>query len=134
MKGITGLSHIALMVRNVNLMIDFYREFAGMEVIHHRVDEGIHVVWLRLPDPSGLIIVMIEDKSIEAGKVQRMNHFGFDAASREAVDQIADKGEKMGILKQAAIDGGKILGYLCLIEDPDGNLLEFAYGQMRTEN
>lgn len=134
MPDITGLSHIALIVRDINKMIDFYREFTGMNVIHNRNDEGVNVAWLRLPEPSSLIIVMIEDKNFEITKLQRMNHFGFDAASREVVDELAKKGEKLGILIQPAVDGGKILGYLCLVEDPDGNYLEFAYGQMRTEN
>jgi lactoylglutathione lyase len=133
MAHIAGLSHIALIVRDVHKMIGFYQEFAGMEVIHHRNDDGVNVAWLRLPERESLIIVMIEDINLEIKKYQRMNHFGFDAVSREAVDELAKKAERLGVLKQPALDGGKILGYLCMVEDPDGNNLEFAYGQMRTD-
>jgi catechol 2,3-dioxygenase-like lactoylglutathione lyase family enzyme len=134
MPNISGLSHIALIVRDIHKMIDFYREFAGMEVIHDRIDDGINVAWLRLPEASSLVIVMIEDKNLEVNTSQRMNHFGFDAVSKEAVDLLAKKGEEWGVLVQPAVDGGKILGYLCLVKDPDGNQLEFAYGQMRTSH
>ncbi len=134
MAKITGLSHIALIVKDIEKMIEFYQDFAGMEVIHHRVDEGINVVWIRLPKPEALIIVMIEDKNLLLNTFQRMNHFGFDVYSKEDVDRISQKAEKLGILKQPAFNGGKILGYLCLVEDPDGNQAEFAYGQMRTDN
>lgn len=133
MSNVSAFSHIALMVTDVDKMIDFYSEFAEMEVIHKRVDDGIKVVWLRLPEPKSLTIVMIEDKNITTHTVQRVNHFGLDASSKEVVDQISEKAKQMKVLKYPAQDGGKILGYFCIVEDPDGNQLEFAYGQMRTD-
>lgn len=131
--NVSGLSHTALIVRNVDVMADFYQEFAEMHIIHRRNDEGVKVIWLRLPDPKSLTIVMIEDPNLEVGSYQRMNHFGFDAKSKEAVDRISDKAVKAGIAVYPAFDGGTVLGYMCMIKDPDGNQLEFAYGQMRVE-
>ena len=128
---VSGLSHIALIVKDIEKMISFYQEFTEMQVTHKRTDEEVKVVWLRLPDPQSLTIVMIENPSLNTQSYQRMNHFGFDAVSREAVNKIAQKAQKMGVLKYPATDGGIILGYFCMITDPDGNQLEFAYGQMR---
>lgn len=133
--GINRLSHIALMVKDIDLMVDFYIEFANMSIIHSRIDEGIKVVWLRLGDnPESLTIVMIEsdNEQINNKSYQRVNHFGFDALNKESVDKISDKAKNKGCLKYPAQDGGRILGYFCMIEDPNGNQLEFAYGQMRT--
>lgn len=130
-KNVSALSHIAIIVKNIDKMIEFYQQFTEMELIHHRVDEDVKVIWLRLPDPNSLTIVMIENDNLTTHSYQRMNHLGFDAVSREAVDNISAKAQQKGILKYPASDGGKILGYFCIIEDPDGNQLEFAYGQMR---
>ena len=132
--NITNLSHIALMSRDVAKIVSFYQDFAEMELIHRRVDDGINVAWLKMPDTNGLIIVVIENKNIELNTFQRVNHFGFDAKSKEIVDSISRKAQMLNCLIYPAFDGGEILGYMCLIADPDGNQLEFAYGQMRIKN
>ena len=43
--------------------------------------------------------------------------------------QIAARGREAGILVQAAVDAGPIVGYLCMLRDPDGNIVEFSHGQ-----
>ncbi|MFN8674329.1 MAG: VOC family protein [Candidatus Sericytochromatia bacterium] len=131
MKEITKLSHIALIVKDLEKMLSFYQDYAEMNVIHHRIDEGIKVAWLQLDKPDGLIIVMIEVKNSPESGYQRFNHFGFDANSKEKVDEISKKLENTPFLVHKAQDGGKVLGYFCMIKDPEGNQLEFAYGQMR---
>ncbi|MEK7434077.1 MAG: VOC family protein [Cyanobacteriota bacterium] len=132
MSNITELSHIALIVKDLNKMIDFYKFFAEMKVVHQRDDDGIRVAWLKLPKEKSLIIVMIEVKeSPESNGNQRFNHFGFDTDSKEKVDEISQKAELNNCIVHKAMDGGKILGYFCMLKDPEGNNLEFAYGQMR---
>jgi lactoylglutathione lyase len=133
MCDISSLSHVALLVRDIDSMIQFYKEFANMDVIHKRVDDDIKVTWLRLGDSKNLTIVMIESNDITLNSFQRVNHFGFDSISKEAVDRISELAKQKKCLKYPAQDGGKILGYFCMIQDPDGNNLEFAYGQMRTD-
>lgn len=133
MKNVTALSHVALIVKDIESMISFYTEFAEMELIHRRVDEGINVAWVRLNDRNSLTIVMIEEKSPKNEAYQRFNHFGFDCPSKEAVDYISNKGKEYNCIRYEAFDGGEVLGYMCMLKDPEGNLLEFAYGQMRVE-
>ncbi len=43
-----GLTHIALPVSDVERSIEFYSTYAGMQVIHRRIDAeaGVAVVWL----------------------------------------------------------------------------------------
>ncbi|MEG4347996.1 VOC family protein [Microcoleus sp. A003_D6] len=43
-----GLTHIALPVSDVDRTIEFYSKYAGMQVIHSRIDAeaGVAVVWL----------------------------------------------------------------------------------------
>lgn len=133
MKNVSKLSHIALVVSDIEKTIDFYQYFAEMSLIHRRIDEGVTVAWLKLGAPNELTIVMIENKNLNANGYQRMNHFGFDCPSKEAVDNIAIKAKNYNCIKYNPFYGGEVLGYLCVIEDPDGNQLEFAYGQMRTD-
>lgn len=134
-KSISRLSHIALIVKDIDSMSNFYIEFTGMNIIHSRIDDDVKVVWLKHGNHiESLTIVMIE--SINSDQItnrtyQRVNHFGFDVISRSDVDLISEKAKQKGCLKYPAQDGGNILGYFCMIEDPNGNNLEFAYGQMR---
>ncbi len=129
--NIKSFSHIAYIVKNIEKMIEFYEEFTEMKVTHKRIDGDVKVIWLRLLDTNSLTIVMIENPSLNVDSYQRLNHLGFDAVSKKAVDKISQKAEKAGVLKYKAQDGGIILGYFCIIQDPDGNQIEFAYGQMR---
>jgi catechol 2,3-dioxygenase-like lactoylglutathione lyase family enzyme len=43
-----GLTHIALPVADVDKSVEFYATYAGMQIIHRRVDAatGVAVVWL----------------------------------------------------------------------------------------
>jgi hypothetical protein len=45
------------------------------------------------------------------------------------VDAAAAAGREDGVLTLDPADGGPIVGYFCLLEDPDGNQVEFSYGQ-----
>ncbi|HXQ24698.1 MAG TPA: VOC family protein [Candidatus Acidoferrales bacterium] len=124
------LTHVALFVRDVARTIDFYGRFAGLHVVHDRVDDGVRVVWLseRGEDPD-FVIVAIHLTPSAAGVPPRMAHFGYDLPSRAAVDEIAARGRAEGVLEQGPLDAGPIVGYLCMLRDPDGNLVEFSHGQ-----
>lgn len=103
-----------------------------MEVIHDRQDEGSthRVMWLRFKgDAAGLIIVIIENE--DTGTPRRFDHFGFHVATRADVDEIAARARKAGVLVEGPIDAGPIIGYYCMISDPDGNKLEFSHEQQK---
>jgi catechol 2,3-dioxygenase-like lactoylglutathione lyase family enzyme len=124
------LTHVALFVCDVARTIDFYARFAGLHVVHDRVDDGVRVVWLseRREEPD-FVIVAIHLIPSESGVPPRMAHFGYDLPSRAAVDAIAARGRAEGVLEQGPLDAGPIVGYLCMLRDPDGNLVEFSHGQ-----
>jgi len=56
-------------------------------------------------------------------------HFGYDLPSRAAVEEIAARRRTEGVLVQGPADAGPIVGYFCMLRDPDGNLVEFSHGQ-----
>jgi catechol 2,3-dioxygenase-like lactoylglutathione lyase family enzyme len=124
------LTHVALFVRDVGATVDFYRRFVGLHIVHNRVDEGVRVAWLseRAEHPS-FVIVVIGVPPGEPADPPHFAHFGYDMPSRAAVDEMAARGDAAGLLRQGPLDGGPIVGYYCILRDPDGNLVEFSHGQ-----
>ena len=57
------------------------------------------------------------------------SHFGFALQSREAVDAVATKGRDAGCLEWEPRQEAYPVGYYCGLKDPDGNFVEFSYGQ-----
>jgi len=124
------LTHVALFVRDPARTIDFYERFAGLHVVHDRVDEHVRVVWLseQEHDPD-FVIVAITMSPGASTLPPHMAHFGYDVPSRAAVDEIAARAQAENVLVQGPVYAGPIVGYYCLLRDPDGNLVEFSHGQ-----
>ncbi len=126
------LDHVALLARDPGRTAQFYCDWAGMRLVHDRrdVDSGHRVTWVQSADnPAGLIIVIVESESSHAAH-GRMDHFGFHVPDRTTVDGIAEMARAAGILVEGPKDAGPIVGYYCMIEDPDGNMLGFSCEQM----
>ena len=57
-------------------------------------------------------------------------HIGMAVDSREEVDEIFAKAQAQGLAPLwSPTDAGPIVGYYCGVTDPDGNMVEFSYGQ-----
>ena len=125
------LTHVALPCADVAKSVDFYQRFAGLHLVHERTDEGTVVVWLsEAPDNPSFVVVLIGDPTTQAPARQSLaRHLGYDVESRQAVDEIARRGEKEGVLLQGPVYAGPVVGYYCMLRDPDGNVIEFSYGQ-----
>jgi predicted lactoylglutathione lyase len=54
---------------------------------------------------------------------------GIEMPDRESVDDIAARGEHAGCLAMPATQMPDPIGYICMLRDPDGNLVEFSYDQ-----
>jgi catechol 2,3-dioxygenase-like lactoylglutathione lyase family enzyme len=125
-----ALTHIALHVRDLDACIAFYREFCGMTVVHERSDYGHRVVWLAEPGKENdFILVMIPGGPGRRQAEQDYSHFGFALESRAAVDAMADKAAAAGRLVWPPREEPFPVGYYCGVRDPDGNFVEFSYGQ-----
>jgi catechol 2,3-dioxygenase-like lactoylglutathione lyase family enzyme len=124
------LTHVALFVADAQRTVEFYERFVGLHIVHDRVDDGVRVVWLseQAHDPE-FVIVAITVAPGQPNSPPRMAHLGYDLPSRAAVDELAARADAAGLLAQAPTDAGPIVGYFCLLRDPDGNLVEFSHGQ-----
>lgn len=124
------LTHVALFVADVGRTVEFYKEYVGTHVVHDRTDGDVRVAWLsETPSAPEFVIVAIGVAPGEQAEPPAMAHLGYDVASRDEVDAVAARAERDGILVEPAHDGGAVVGYYCIVRDPDGNLVEFSHGQ-----
>jgi lactoylglutathione lyase len=127
-----GWTHVALPTHNIDASVEFYRDYAGFEVVHDRTDlaDGrvIRVVWLA--DGSRPFVLVLAQSADPVGNpLGPFAHLGIALPSVAAVDEIARKARAAGRLGSGPVDCGPPVGYLCMVRDPDGHTVEFAYGQ-----
>ena len=118
-----GLTHIALEVSNLDASITFYTTFAAMQVVHRRSG----VVWLG-DNTRPFVVVLIKTDRIESS-LRPPAHLGVACATREEVDQLAERARKEDRLIRGPEDAGPPVGYWVFIRAPDDHTLELSYGQ-----
>ncbi len=124
------LTHLALHVRDLDATATFYQDYCSMRPVHERSDGGTRVLWLAEPGrDKDFIIVLIPGGPGRDQEDKDYSHFGFACESRGAVDAIAKKAEADGCLVWAPREEPFPVGYYCGLRDPDGNFVEFSYGQ-----
>lgn len=124
------LTHIALHVTDIDACIRFYGDFCGMVEIHRREKPQQTIVWLAEPGrESDFIFVLMNGGQDLQLADDDYRHFGFALPSREAVDAIVEQAKQAGCLIWSARDEPYPVGYYCGVRDPNGNYVEFSYGQ-----
>ena len=128
------LTHVALGVHSLDRTIAFYRKHVRLHIVHDRHDGGMRVVWMaeREQDPNFVLVlfeVNADPAPSPAPGPTTLQHLGFALSSREEVDTAAAAARADGILTLEPIYAGPIVGYFCMLRDPDGNQVEFSYGQ-----
>jgi catechol 2,3-dioxygenase-like lactoylglutathione lyase family enzyme len=123
------LTHLALGVRSLDRTIAFYRRHARLHVVHDRGEGRDRVVWLADRETDvDFVLVLFETTEAPSG-TSTLKHLGFAVGSRQEVDDAAALGRADGVLAVDPTDAGPIVGYFCILRDPDGNQVEFSYGQ-----
>ena len=129
MRTTPRLTHIALRVKNIEATAAFYKKYAGLEIVAQRKEHKTRVAWLGNPDvKEDFVIVALEMPYINSNQPS-YDHFGLSLSSREDVDRVAEIARKEGILNFGPKNMGPVAMYLCLVRDPDGNAVEFSFGQ-----
>ena len=124
------LTHLALPCNDLDATIKWYEKYTPLRKTHHRQDSEGAVAWLS-PQESGIVLVFIQKKetSEPIPVLSPLAHLGIAVDSTEEVDQIATRGENDGCLAWEPRQESDPVGYICALSDPDGNLVEFSYGQ-----
>jgi lactoylglutathione lyase len=125
-----GLTHLALVVRDLDRSRQFYETFAGLRMVHARQAGGAieRVAWMA--DPRGAFaVVLVESRALNDTPLGPFGHLGLACASRDEVDRLAALAASRGVLRSPPVDGGPPVGYWAYVADPDGNTLEVSFGQ-----
>lgn len=124
------LTHLALHVRDLEACVEFYQNFCGLVVVHQRGEGQKRVVWLaESGKDKEFIFVLLPGGPRRAQAKGDFSHLGFACASRQEVDEAAARANAAGCLTWPPIDEPYPVGYYCGLRDPDGNVVEFSYGQ-----
>jgi catechol 2,3-dioxygenase-like lactoylglutathione lyase family enzyme len=131
-------THVALRVHDIDATIAWYQEFVGLELLDKRADADGYGAWLGHPDAGEYPFVLVLAQFLEGhdpfapeplAKLAPFNHFGIELPNKSAVDEIAARGEAAGCLAMAPKQMPDPIGYICMLEDPNGNLVEFSFDQ-----
>ena len=126
------LTHLAMHVRDLDASIAFYRDFCSMKPVHERAtdDDGKRVVWLaEAGRERDFILVLIPGGPGRDQIDKDFSHLGFAMESEAAVDAVAVRARATGCLVWEPRREPYPVGYYCGLRDPDGNFVEFSYGQ-----
>lgn len=126
-----AFTHVALHVRDLAACVAFYREFCGLTVVHERGEPSEpHAVWLAQKGREReFIFVLLPGGPGRDQAETDYSHLGFALDSRAAVDVIAGKARDAGCLIWEPREDAYPVGYYCGLRDPDGNAVEFSWGQ-----
>ena len=121
------LTHLGLPVTDLDKSVAFYEKWAGMKLQTHLSDPmGIKAA--RLAQKKGGFVLSLLSMPMPM-PMPGVTHLGFDCGSKAEVDKIASDARAAGVLTSGPVDSGSELGYQAYLTDPDGNSLEFAFGQ-----
>jgi len=110
--------------------VDFYRRYVELNEVHRRTEHGVTVVWMAEEGREHqFVTVLIGVPHEDAVNPAPLAHIGYAVGCRAEVDRLAEIAKRDGLLRSPPADGGSIVGYFCIVEDPDGNSVEFSYGQ-----
>lgn len=125
-----GLTHLALVVRDLDLSRRFYETFAGLERVHERPGEGAitRVAWMADPH-TNFTVVLVESSQMTDTPLGPFGHLGMACESRADLDRLAELARERGILRSPPTQSPPPVGYWTYISDPDGNTLELSYAQ-----
>ena len=131
-------THIALRVKDVDATIAWYLQFTPLELLDRREDELGYGAWLGQPDsPEKPFILVVAQffpatdpfKNAPQEILAPFAHLGIELTSHAAIDEIAARGVEAGCLGFPPTEMPAPIGYICMLRDPDGNMVEFSYDQ-----
>jgi len=128
------MTHLALHVRDVDACIAFYARHCNMRVVQQRpkdsADGPSRIVWMAEPGREREFIFVLLPGGFGRNQAESdFSHFGFALESRAAVDAAAARARADGCLVWEPREEPYPVGYYCGLRDPDGNYVEFSFGQ-----
>ncbi|HPU40634.1 MAG TPA: VOC family protein [Microthrixaceae bacterium] len=135
-------THVALPVSDLDRSIEFYTSVTPLVLVAKNDDSNGRGAWLSNEDQvdSPFVLVLAEfipevgeRFGIQPGEkvptLAPFAHLGIELPNREDVDAVADRARAAGALRWEPMDMAAHIGYICAVNDPDGNTIEFSHNQ-----
>jgi len=135
-------THVAIPVSDIEKSIEFYTTITPLVVVQRNQDVNGNGAWLsndkQVDDPFVLVIAefipeVAKNFGIEPGEkvttLAPFAHIGIELPNREDVDAVAERARAVGALQWEPKDMPAHIGYICAVNDPDGNVIEFSHNQ-----
>lgn len=131
-------THIALRVADLDASIEWYQRHTPLRLLDKRQDELGFGAWLGQPESasSPFILVLAQFlpetdpyKDWPREVLAPFAHMGIELPDRHAVDAAAALAEREGCLAMDTRQMPDPIGYVCMVRDPDGNMIEFSFDQ-----
>ncbi|MEO5724346.1 MAG: VOC family protein [Ilumatobacteraceae bacterium] len=135
-------THLALPVADIERSIEFYTTLTPLVVVARNSDGAGNGAWLSNPGESESPFVLVITEFYEDGRkrygfeegtpipiLRPFAHIGIELTSHDAVDEVAAKAREMGVLRWDPKEMAAHIGYICAVDDPDGNTIEFSFNQ-----
>ena len=131
-------THIALRVKDMDATVKWYTEFTPLELIDRREDGDGYGAWLGMPGETNNPFILVLAQFFEGkdpfadaplATLAPFAHLGMELPARDDIDDIASKGESAGCLAMPPTMMPAPIGYITMLRDPDGNMVEFSWDQ-----
>ena len=127
MQPLDGVNHIAVLTADMDRFIRFYQEAFDAKVLsdnpNHAGHEGERMVIMSLGGPSDFNVFQVpgnDQASVQTPMYGRgrIDHFGLNAGSREALEEVRQRLMRLGASDGTVTDFGKQVSVF--FRDPDG--------------
>ena len=122
-----GFNHVAVLTHDTQRLVDFYEEVFDATSMPAEKNDFLQLTLIWVGPFNALNVFEINDnaeadKQVPMFERGRLDHFGLEAASHEAFDEIRNRLIAKGATDGFVTDFGLELSLF--FRDPDGNLLE----------
>lgn len=120
---ITGISHIALYVHDLDKSRAFYKEFLGFDEPYSLTNKDglLHLTWIKINDRQS--IELFPEKETKEPSADRLYHVALETTDAVAMrDYLAAR----NVVVPEKVGKGKIGNLNYFIKDPDGHIVEIV--------
>ncbi len=127
-------THIALPSVDIDESVAWYEQYTPLVVLERFEDAMGKSAWLshdgQADPPFVLVLVMFyADQGKKQPQLAPFAHIGIEVPSEAELDAIAAKAKAANCLAMAPQRLPAPVGYVCMLDDPDGNRIEISYDQ-----
>jgi lactoylglutathione lyase len=131
-------THVALRVADIDATISWYKEFTPLELIDKREDDMGFGAWLGMPGETNNPFILVVAQFFEGcdpfadaprAVLAPFAHFGIEMPAESDIDEIARRAEAADCLAMPPTAMPPPIGYICMVRDPNGNMVEFSWDQ-----